>query len=149
MRQGLATVALTGLVALVASPFLLLAGAFWLSDHTHEFGPYDPRVLLLVRGTTVDRLGLIRAQRGSIAYAARGQDGTSPARVHVTFTTPEEPSRVIETYRQRCQNAGLVPKDNIDASGRLECDGLAGDEIGITAERRGPLTHVTLGGWVF
>jgi len=138
------------IAGLIIFPFTLVAGAIWLSDHTHEFGPYDPRYFLLVSGTTVDRLGLLAPERGSITYTARGQDGNSPAHVHVTFKTKEEPTRVIDAYRSRCHALHLETKDD-DASAvaRLECNGSKGDEIGIATERRGSVTEASLGGWVF
>jgi hypothetical protein len=137
------------LLGLVVSPFAIFAGAIWLSDRTHEFGPYDPRYFLLVSGTAVGRLGVLAPEHGSISYAARGQDGNSPAHAYVTFKTQLEPAQVIEAYRSRCHALRLMTKDHAAAAARLECNGSAGDEIGIDAERRGSVTDVSLGGWVF
>lgn len=137
------------IAGLFAVPFALIGGAIWLSDRTHRFGPYDVRYFLLVYGTTVGRLGVLAPEAGSIAYAARGQDGNSPARVHVTFKTRLEPAQVIDTYRSRCRALLLVTKEDASDVARLECDGSQGDEIGLSAARRGSITEVTLGGWVF
>lgn len=130
-------------------PFAAVGFAIWLSGQTHRFGPYDLRYVLLVHGTSVGRLGVLAPESGTIAYAARGQDGNSPARVHVTFRTKTEPSRVIDAYRSRCRALRLETKEAPSGGDRLECNGPQGDEIGVSATRRGDLTEVTLGGWVF
>lgn len=137
------------LAGLMISPFALFAGAIWLSDRTHRFGPYDPRYWLLVRGTSIDRLGVLAPEHGSISYAARGQDGNSPARVHVTYTTRMEPGQVIDAYHSRCQALRLQARSHAPDAARLECSAVDGDEIGIAAQRRGGITEVSLGGWVF
>lgn len=136
-------------LALIVLPVALVACAIWLSDHTHEFGPFDPRYFLLVSRTTVDRLDLLAPVAGSIVYAARGRDGNSPASVQLTFKTQQPPEHVIDTYRARCHALRLVTKMQEGAVARIECSSRQGDEIGITEERHGTLTEVRVGGWVF
>lgn len=145
---GAAIILVAGIAIL---PFALVGFALWLSDHTHRFGLYDLRYLLLVNGTTVGRLGMQAPERGSIAYAARGRDGNSPAHAHVTFKTKMSPAQVVDTYRSRCRALHLDVKDDPTDLAKLECTGPNGDEIGITAQRADTdaSTTVHLGGWVF
>lgn len=133
--------------AMVLGPMVLAA---WLSVSTHEFGPWDPRYLLLVRGGDVARLGTVEPMSGSVRYAASGHDGNSPARVYVEFSTTLRPEQVIEIYETRCVAIGLavrrMPPDGEEL--RLGCDGKT-SEIGIGAQGSQNTTRVTIGGWEY
>lgn len=139
------------LATILAAPVLVLMGAFWLSGQTHHFGSYDPRYFLLIHGTTVHKLGLHPNTRGSVAYAARGQDGNSPAYAQMTFETMATSAHVLDYYAGRCQAIDLLPLRKLDSknSELLECSGTAGDDIGVTVEGQGAITRVRIGGWVF
>jgi len=52
--------------------FVLIGTAVWLSDHTHRFGPYDVRYLLLIHGTRVGDLGLVEPIAGTVEYTGQG-----------------------------------------------------------------------------
>jgi hypothetical protein len=123
-----------------------LGFAFWLSLELHEFGPWDPRYLLLFHGTDVERLDLVEPVSGSIRYAGQGQEGTAPARAFVSYKTAETPERIIEIYKARCSAIGLVPSER-DKLG-LRCTREA-SELGIGAKRTDGFTEVTIGGWEF
>jgi hypothetical protein len=127
----------------------LMILSLWLSDSTHEFGPWDPRYLLLVHGTEIERLGLIQPLDGSVRYSATGLDGNSPAHVFVSYSSRVSPEQLIEAYSMRCGAIGLTAHKSLrtDDDQTLLCDGKGG-EIGIRTIRSKELTHVTMGGWL-
>lgn len=127
----------------------------WLSVESHEFGPWDPRYLLLFYGSTVEEMGLIGPVRDSARYSAQGQDGTAPSFANVSFKTMVLPERIIEIYEARCSKIGLVPRRILleaiphedDKSG-LECTHERG-QLEVSTKRVGNLTEVNIGGWEF
>jgi hypothetical protein len=133
--------------AIVIGPMILAA---WLSDRLHEFGPWDPRYLLLVQGSNAARLDLVEPIAGSVRYAARGEEGTAPAQIFVEFNTTASPEAVIDTYETRCTALGLTPRrmPQTDNELQLHCTGETSD-LGIVARRMGSSTAVTVGGWDF
>jgi hypothetical protein len=143
-------IVLAFIAAVPASVIGAIVTALWLSDHAHEFGPWDPRYLLLVQGSDVSRLNLVEPVSGSVRYTAQGQEGTSPARIFVEFITKLAPEQVFAAYEARCAAIGLIPKP-LYQDGKtllLSCDGST-SEIGIRASRLNDQTSVTLGGWIY
>jgi hypothetical protein len=126
----------------------VLVMAIWLSE-THEFGPWDPRYLLLAYGSDVARLDLVEPVSGSVRYTANGRAGTAPARVIASFKTRVPAEQVIEIYQKRCAEIGLVaqsmPPEKREPA--LRCDGDK-SELGIQARQFDDITDVTVGGWI-
>lgn len=136
------------ILAVPACFFGLLLVTMWLSLASHEFGPWNPKYLFLVHGTTVGNLGLVDPVGGSIAYIAQGQDGTAPAYAYVTFQTRSPPEEVIATYNARCQAIGLAAQRQSINQKKLEltCEG-KGAEVGVTASQLEDVTEVNINGW--
>jgi hypothetical protein len=144
MRNPLIVLSYISALPLGVLGFFLMA--VWLSE-THEFGPWDPRYLLLVHGSDVARLALVEPMSGSVRYTANGQMGTAPARVFASFKTRMPAEQVIEIYQARCAEMGLIaqmmpPKNRVLA---LSCD-RDESELGIQAKQLDDVTEVTLGG---
>jgi len=148
MRNFLIVIAyILAVPALVLGPILLGA---WLSLERHEFGPWDPRYLLLIHGTSIGELGLLDPAPDSVAYAGQGQDGTAPAYAYVTFRTGLAPQQVIDAYSLRCETIQLATRRLPDEAQklRLVCE-REGVEIAIEADRSEDVTEVAIGGWEF
>jgi hypothetical protein len=143
-------IVLAFIAAVPASVLGTMMMAVRLSAHAHEFGPWDPRYLLLVQGSDVSRLNLLEPVGGSVRYTAQGQEGISPARVFVEFITKLAPEQVLAAYEARCAAIGLIPKPSYQDSKTLllSCDGST-SEIGIRASRLNDHTSVTLGRWIY
>lgn len=60
-------------VGLAAAGFAAFALLAWLAWESHAFAPRDPRYLLFVRGTLIERVG-IDAQPGTLVYAGQVRD---------------------------------------------------------------------------
>jgi hypothetical protein len=138
------------IAALPAGVAAVFTTAMWLSDHAHEFGPWDPRYVLLIHGTDVARLGSIEPISGSVRYTAQGEEGTSPARAFMDFKTGVSPEQVIRASETRCTSIGLNPQREPQEGSELvlSCDGLS-SELGVRASRSSDVTDVTVGGWLY
>lgn len=144
------------ILAWVATPplvFVVLIGtAGWLSDHTHRFGPYDVRYLLLIHGTWVGELGLVEPIAGTVEYTGQGEEGTAPAYAGAAFKTGVPPEKVIDTYSARCHSVGLavqrLPSKGQEPAVACERENLTA-AISIEARRSRDLTEVVLAGWEF
>ncbi|MXQ12595.1 hypothetical protein [Microvirga makkahensis] len=132
---------------------MMMATAAWLSDRTHHFDPYDIRYLLLIRGTQVENLDLVEPIPGTVQYGARGQDGTAPAFVEVTFKTRASPVQVIDTYFARCRASGFAAQQHEETSSmrrEVICERENPSAvIGIEAAEADELTEVIIFGWEF
>ncbi|EIM24527.1 hypothetical protein [Microvirga lotononidis] len=128
----------------------LLLVAMWLSIDSHEFGPWNPKYLFLIHGTTVGNLGLVDPIAGSLGYMGEGRDGTAPAYAYVTFTTKARPEDVIATYEARCRAIGLAVQRQSSNQQKLglTCE-RDGAEVGVTASRLEDVTEVNINGWEF
>ncbi|WP_201860379.1 hypothetical protein [Microvirga soli] len=138
------------LAAIPVGIIAVLTMAMWLSDHTHEFGPLDPRYVLLIHGTDVARLDLLEPISGSVRYIAQGEEGNSPARAFMIFKTGIPPEQVAQTYETRCISIGLNSQREPQEGNELvvSCDG-SSSELGIRASRSGDVTDVMVGGWLY
>jgi hypothetical protein len=147
MRNALIVLPYVSALPLVVLGVLVMA--LCLSE-THEFGPLDPRYLLLVHGSDVARIAAVEPVSGSVRYTANGQDGTAPARVIANFKTQAPAEQVIEIYKTRCAAMGLVgqPMSSGKREPALRCD-CDQRELGIQARQSDDMTDVTIGSWVF
>ena len=132
--------------------FVLIGTPVWLSDHTHRFGPYDVRYLLLIHGTRVGNLGLVEPIAGTVEYTGQGEEGTAPAYAGAAFKTGVPPEKVIDTYSARCHSVGLVvqrlPSEGQKLAVACERENQT-VAISIEAGRSGDLTEVVIAGWEF
>ncbi len=139
----------------LAVPVCVLGPALfgaWLSLERHEFGPWDPRYLLLIRGTQVGDLDLVEPIAGTVDYTGQGEEGTAPAYAGVTFKTRVSPDKVIDTYSVRCRASGLAVQRQPDNEQKLtiRCEREnATVAISIEAGRSGNLTDIAIAGWEF
>lgn len=150
MLRFLVLLAYVATIPLVFST--LIGTAVWLSDHTHRFGPWDVRYLLLIRGTQVGALDLVEPITGTVEYTGQGEEGTAPAYGGVAFKTGVPPEKVIETYGVRCHALGLSvrrrPGEERKMAITCERENLT-VAIGIEAALSGDLTEVVVAGWEF
>lgn len=136
--------ALLGLVvALVTSPITMLGLAFWAASDSWEFDGGGLRHWLFVKGTSVDRLGLVDATDRPVRYVVRLAEGTDPGAITATFDSRAMPDGIVSTYAERCHTLKLeivkrvVSTDAKEAS--LVCAAGSAqynsDDVWIVAER--------------
>lgn len=131
------------LVAIVLSPPVLIAIAFWAASAPWEFSGVGVRHSIFVKGSTVDRLGFVSATDAPARYVVRIQEGTDPGAVTAIYDSIALPAEVIAAYAQRCRTMGLEIKKQTLATdavkATLVCEGrryvYASDDIWVIAER--------------
>jgi hypothetical protein len=64
-----------------------------------------PFLLLFVRGSVADKLGLA-APQGRVWYRVRGQDGNAPASTEVLYHSSLSPTDVAEAFAAACERHG-------------------------------------------
>ncbi|MGD9922977.1 MAG: hypothetical protein AB7V13_16285 [Pseudorhodoplanes sp.] len=113
------------LLMLVALPYSLIAFLFWAADGSWDFeGRDNLRYWLFVKGSRLDRLGLVSPAATPPAYSVRLQEGTFPGWTVVTYRSAVAPEAIARAYAQRCRDIGL--KVTRGPQARL----LDGDETG-------------------
>jgi hypothetical protein len=95
------------LVACFASPPALILGLFWAADGPWIFEGDGVRRWLLVSGSRLDRLGLVKAIGTPVRYRVDLQEGTFPGWRIANYTSSASAGRVIEGYAARCEAMGL------------------------------------------
>jgi hypothetical protein len=140
-RSRLAVVALVMLVlVLVTSPITLLQFAFWATDGNWEFTGGGFRHWLLVKGSTVDRLGFVTVVAEPARYVVRLGEGNDPGEVAAEYDSGAAPEVVVGVYAERCRTLGIPVKKRTvapdAAEARLVCEGVAySDDVFLTAKR--------------
>ena len=141
-RQPSAVLALL-LVAIALFPPAFIATAFWAASAPWEFSGVGVRYWLLVKGSTLDRLGFVSATDAPARYVVRIQEGTDPGAVTAIYDSIALPAEVIAAYAQRCRTMGLEIKKQTGATEAIKailvCEGrrdvYASDDIWVIAER--------------
>lgn len=145
---------LAGLLLILTSPFSLLALAVWATDGSWEFSGGGLRYWLLVKGGTVDRLGLEAATGKPVRYVVRLEEGNDPGSTVAVYDSRANPQQIVEFYAERCRALGIAVKqrkltaDGTEAS--LVCEGdpaiYSLDDVWVMAERAagGAVTEVRI-----
>lgn len=98
----------TALLLVVILPFGFLAFAFWTADGRWDFEGRDGvRYWVFVKGSRIDRLGLVEPTNEPVKYSVSLQDGTFPGWTVLTYRSAAMPETVIDGYAQRCREMGL------------------------------------------
>ena len=98
-----------GIVTLIAAvPYALLWTLFWSASGSWDFeGNGSLKHWLLVKGSTLDRLGIVAQTERPARYSVRFQEGTFPGWRVVTYESGSLPEQIIATYAGRCNAVGL------------------------------------------
>jgi hypothetical protein len=122
-------------VALATVGLAAFAVLAWLGWESHEFGPRDPRYLVFVRGTLIERVGTIDAAPGSVIYGGQGRDGNAPAYARARYTSPVAANALLARFAERCRAVGLQAKVDeqpaSDGSRSITCGREAGDAFAL------------------
>ena len=147
------------LLIVVAVPYSLLWTLFWIVSDSWDFeGNSGPRHWVLVKGSRLDRLGLVAPTARKASYSVRFQEGTFPGWRVVGYESSTLPSAIIATYAERCRAMGLRVTRNETASLGNEADGTEATlvceieryiDAEFHAERKGPAaaTRVSVKVW--
>jgi hypothetical protein len=147
------------LLAIVfAVPYLLLWTLFWIATESWDFeGSGGYRHWLLVKGSRLDRLGLVAPTSRPASYSVRFQEGTFPGWRVVGYESSALPPAIIAVYAERCGAMGLrVTKQEIANGGNgdgtqavLVCEIEPYIDAEFHAERKGSaaVTRVSMRVW--
>jgi hypothetical protein len=94
-------------VCLIAAAVAVLALLTWLAWNSHQFGPRDLRYLLFVRGTLIERVGIIDARPDTLVYGGQGRDGNAPGYARADYISPVEANALLARFVERCGALGL------------------------------------------
>lgn len=129
MRVFLAVIATVAVF--IATPFALLAFAFWAADGSWDFeGDGNLRYWIFAKGSRMERLGIVMPV-GKVHYSVSLQEGNFPGWSVAQYDSSALPEAILESYAERCRVmgfkitertlpvAGLAP-DNV--AGKLTCE---------------------------
>jgi hypothetical protein len=85
----------------------VLALGAWLAWNSHDFSPRDLRYLLFVRGTLLERIGVIDAEAATLRYGGQGRDGNAPGYTRANYKSKLEPVPLLTRFATRCEALGL------------------------------------------
>ncbi len=98
----------TALLLLVVLPFGFFAFVFWAVDGSWDFeGRSGIRYWTFVKGSRLDRLGLIEPTGDPGKYSVSLQDGNFPGWKVLTYRSTAMPEAIVDAYAQRCRDMGL------------------------------------------
>ena len=112
------------LLIVMAVPYALLWTLFWIASDSWDFeGSGGYRHWLLVKGSRIDRLGLVSPTARPVSYSVRFQEGTFPGWRVVGYESRALPHAITSTYAERCRATGLRVTRNETASLGSDADG--------------------------
>jgi hypothetical protein len=115
------------LLVVLTSPVTLTALAFWAADGSWEFAGGGFRHWLFVKGSTVDRLGVVAPIGEPARYVVRLGEGTDPGAIFAVYDSGAMPGDVVGAYVKRCGALGIAIKKQVVAAdaaeARLVCEG--------------------------
>lgn len=140
---ALLPVALAGLMFLVV-PCLLIATLFWAADGDWRFEGRGFRYWLFVKGSRLERLGLVEPGPAPARYSIGLQEGTFPGWSNVHYESTAQPFDVVLAYAERCRALKLAvidgPRPDSTEDGgnaaRLTCEIEKYLDIQVYAERK-------------
>lgn len=153
MLRGRAWVVILFLLAIMLSPLAFIALAFWVASGSWEFEGTGIRHWLLVKGSTLEQLGIVSPTDGPPRYVVRIQEGTDPGARSVAYDSSALPSEVIAAYAERCHAMDLAIKkqeaDERTTKAVLVCEGNPdvpfSDDVWVSAERDPGATTTSVG----
>ena len=148
-----------GILALLAAvPYALLWTLFWSASGSWDMeGNGNLRHWLLVKGSLLDRLGVVAQTERPARYSVRFQEGTFPGWRVVSYESAAVPHDIVATYAERCGNLALRVTKRQPAEGTgvdrealfLECEIEPYLDVQVVAERKvsATVTEVSLRVW--
>jgi hypothetical protein len=96
------------LAIIVALPYAFLWTLFWLASESWDFeGNSGLRHWLLVKGSRLDRLGLVAPTSSPPRYSVSFQEGTFPGWRVLVYVSSAPPPAIVAAYAERCGAMGL------------------------------------------
>ena len=120
MRRGRVIAFMALMVGIVSAPFTLLGLALWTADGNWEFSGSGLRHWLLVKGSTVDRLGLVASAGTPMRYVVRLGEGTDPGATLAIYESLALPDAIVAVYAERCRSLGITVKKLTSAPAAAE-----------------------------
>jgi hypothetical protein len=114
-----------GVAGLGFTVFLALA---WFAWETHRFGQRDLRYLVFVRGTLIERVGIIDAQPGTLRYIGQGRDGNAPGYLRAHYTSQADAEALFGRLLERCRSLKLTVREGDPAASEGERSASCGRE---------------------
>ncbi len=148
-----------GIIALLAAvPYTLLWLLFWSASGSWDMeGKGNLRYWLLVKGSLLDRLGVVAQTEKPARYSVRFQEGTFPGWRVIAYESAASPQDVVATYAERCGALALRVTSRAPAVGSgadrealfLECEIEAYLDVQVVAERKvsATVTEISIRVW--
>jgi hypothetical protein len=96
------------LAMIVALPSAFLWTLFWMASGSWDFeGDKGLRHWLLVKGSRLDRLGLVAPTSSVPRYSVSFQEGTFPGWRVLVYNSSASPPAIVAAYAERCGAMGL------------------------------------------
>lgn len=145
------------LLFFVVIPFSLIAFAFWAADGDWHFEGRGFRYWLFVKGSGLERLGLIEPGPAPARYSIGLQEGNFPGWSNVRYDSTAQPFDVVLAYAERCRAMRFAvidgPRaDSTEDGGNaalLKCEIEKYHDVEVYAERKdnAALTQVGVRVW--
>jgi hypothetical protein len=116
-------------LAILLSPFAFLWLLFWMTDGPWNFQGDGIRYWLFVKGSRLERLGLVEPVGAPPRYSIRLQEGAGVGSSFVEYESKTAPTDILHAYAARCRQMGfrvtdLAPhrQETNALNGNLECE---------------------------
>lgn len=148
-----------GILALLAAvPYAMLWTLFWSASGSWDMeGNGNLRHWLLVKGSMLDRLGVVAQTEKPASYSVRFQEGTFPGWRVIAYESAASPQDVVATYAERCGALALRVTRRAPAVGSgadrealfLECEIEPYLDVQVVAERKvsATVTEISMRVW--
>jgi hypothetical protein len=138
LRSFLTIVAVAGIM--IALPFAFVAALFWAADGSWDFEGRGVRYWLFVKGTRLERLGVVEPAPGGTKYSISLQEGNFPGWNIAVYESAAPPEKIIDVYAARCCEMKLKvieKKSNPEAPrAELTCEIEVYLNVEVLAERK-------------
>lgn len=95
------------LAGVICAPVLVVMAALWAADGSWRFEGHGPKYWFFVKGSRLERLGLVAPSGALPSYTIRLAEGTDPGSSAVAYESLAQPQDVLSTYAARCGEMGL------------------------------------------
>jgi hypothetical protein len=136
--------AILAIAVLVASPFALIAFAFWAADGSWDFeGERNLRYWIFAKGSRMERLGIVMPV-APVRYSVSLQEGNFPGWSVAQYDSAAPPEAILESYAERCRMMGFKITERTlpvadrapgNVAGQLTCEIEPYLDIEVFAER--------------
>ena len=139
---------------LLISPFGLMMFAMWMASDSWDFTGQGWRYWAFVKGSRIDRLGLVEPTDRPVEYSVSFEEGTFPGWKIASYASTASPAAIMTAYAERCREMQLkitepsaAEPDSSEASLTCEIEPYIDAEFSAERKRGETTTSVTMRVW--